>query len=204
MASQSGSRFRNIADQSARTVSDEKLRISFEYIDWESEEFFFHGMLPKYYQKLFECISEIKRARERDITQQNHASLSPKSIFNTTTSIKNAFPDAVINKIKDKLFIQSRDESAAENEAREITSRAFEISLSKNYGRVHGFIWNNTFHIVWFDPAHNLYSMKYGVQEHKAFAPVKCFGPEEVQRLEEVIRGLVQENSDLQDIINLG
>jgi hypothetical protein len=204
MASASGSRYKQIADNAARTVSEERLRISFDYIDWDSEEFFLHGLLPKYYQKLFECISEIKRTREREITQQTHVSLSPKSIFNTTTAIRKGFPDAVVEKIKDKLFIQSRDEKAARNEAREITSRAFEISLSKNYGRVHGFIWNNTFHIVWFDPAHNLYPMKVGVKEQKVFAPVKCFGPEEVVRLLGVIEELQQENRELETLINSG
>ncbi len=35
----------------------------------------------------------------------------------------------------------------------------FEIS-SNEYGRVHGFMLENIFHIVWFDPDHNLYPKK--------------------------------------------
>lgn len=191
------SKYSDIAEADAKSVSEERLRISFEYIDWNADEFFFHGMEQKYYQKAFDCISEIKKARESEITQQNHSSLSPKSIFNTETSIKTAFPEAVVNKVKEKLFVQTRDEESARTEALEIASRAFEISLSKNYGRFHGFIWNNTFHIVWFDPAHNLYPMKRGIQKHKDIATVKCFSPDEVLRLQQIIKELQHENAEL-------
>lgn len=34
---------------------------------------------------------------------------------------------------------------------------AFQISLSRTNGRVHGYFVTNTFHIVWIDPRHNLY-----------------------------------------------
>ncbi len=34
-------RFKYLADEEARKVSEEKLKVSFEYLDWESEEFFF-------------------------------------------------------------------------------------------------------------------------------------------------------------------
>lgn len=191
------SKYGNIAEADAKSVSDERLRISFEYIDWNSDEFFFHGMEQKYYQKAFDCISEIKKSRESEITQQNHSSLSPKSIFNTESSIRAAFPETVVNKIKEKLYVQTRDEESAKTEALEIASRAFEISLAKNYGRFHGFIWNNTFHIVWFDPAHNLYPMKRGIQKHKDIATVRCFSPDEVIRLQKIIKELQDENTDL-------
>lgn len=127
--------------------------------------------------------------------------MSPKSIFNTKTSIKTAFPEAVVNKIKAKLFVQTRDEESACTEALEIASRAFEISLSKNYGRFHGFIWNNTFHIVWFDPAHNLYPMKQGIQKHKDIATVKCFSPDEAKRLQQIIQELQCENAELYEAL---
>ncbi|WP_204105857.1 MULTISPECIES: hypothetical protein [Spirulina sp. CCY15215] len=53
-------RFAKIAEQDAKAVSSEKLKVSFEYIDWETEEFFFHGLEPKYYEKFFECITQIQ------------------------------------------------------------------------------------------------------------------------------------------------
>lgn len=190
-------KFKNAAEAAAKSVEEERLRVSFEYIDWNTEEFFFRGMKDSYYKKLFETITEIKKAKEKDITQQNHFSLSPKSIFNSTTSIKNSFPENIQNKIKEKLFVETRNEKESFDNAKEIVSRAFEVSLSKHYGRLHGFIWNNTFNIVWFDPAHNLYPMKYGVTPHIEAASIKCFSPEENLRLQDKIKSLVQENEDL-------
>jgi hypothetical protein len=103
-------KFAGIADRDAKTVAEERLRVSFEYIDWESEEFFFHGMEIKYYQKFFDCIETIKSSKEREITEQTHPSLSPKSIFNSETAIRNSFPEHIIEKIKNKLSVERRGE----------------------------------------------------------------------------------------------
>ncbi len=190
-------KYTTIADSDATKTANEYLRLSFEYLDWGSDEFFFHGMEQKYYQKFFDCLTTIKSSKESEITQQNHHSLRPKSIFNTTTSIKTSFPCTVINKIKNKLFVQTRDEEGALSQAKEIANRAFEICLSLNYGRIHGFLWNNTFHLVWFDPAHNLYPMKRGIKRHSEAAVVRCFSPEECLRLQGKIRQLQEENTEL-------
>ncbi|MEM9216869.1 MAG: hypothetical protein AAGD25_21280 [Cyanobacteria bacterium P01_F01_bin.150] len=194
-------KYRRIADLDAQAVSDENLKVSFEYIDWKTEEFFFHGMEVKYYQKVFACICELSQCREREIVEQTHPSLSPKSIFNSASSTKKSFPESVISQIKDKLYVQTRDEETSKSQAIEIASRAFEISLSKNYGRIHGFIWNKTFHIVWFDPAHNLYPMKLGIKKYKDVATVKCFSPDEVLRLQNIIRTLQEENAELYEAL---
>lgn len=190
-------KYKKISENDAQSVSEEKLRISFEFIDWSAEEFFFHGMEESYYVKFFDCLSEIKKAKEKELTQQVHPSLSPKSIFNSETAIKDAFPTGVVDKLKGKLLVQTRDKEESEVQAKEIASRAFEISLSKNYGRIHGFIWNNTFHIVWFDPAHNLYPMNASVKKHRDVATVRCFSPDEVMRLQTVIKELQVENAEL-------
>ncbi len=190
-------KYGKIASADAKAVSEEKLKVSFEYLDWESEEFFFHGMEEKYYQKFFECMTSLQSSNESDITQQIHLSLSPKSIFNTNKSIKNSFPLVIVTKIKQKLFVQTRDDQSSEEQAKEIANRAFEVSLSKNYGRVHGFVWNNTFNVVWFDPAHNLFPMKQGITKHKNAATVKCFSSEECMRLQEIIKELQNENEEL-------
>ena len=190
-------RFAGIADNDAKNVSDEKLKVSFEYLDWGSEEFFFHGMEVKYYQKFFACITEIKASNEKDIAQQTHPSLSPKSIFNSSSSIKGSFPEYVISKMAEKLFVQTRDRENAELDAKEILSRAFEISLSKNYGRLHGFLWNNVFHLVWFDPAHNLFPMDKGITRHVDAAKVTCFSPDEALKLQAKIKELQSEYNEL-------
>jgi hypothetical protein len=192
------------ADQDARIIAEERLRVSFEYIDWDSEEFFFHGMEVSYYQKFFNCIATIQSSKEREITEQTHPSLFPKSIFNTKTSIRQSFPIQVTEKIKDKLFVQTRDEQSSLDQAEEIVSRAFEVRLGKNHGRIHGFIWNNTFNIVWFDPAHNLYPMKNGIKKHIDAATVRCFSPDEVLRLQEKIKALQEENTELYESLCSG
>jgi hypothetical protein len=110
-------KFNAIAEQDARSVVEERLRVSFKYLDWDSDEFFFHGMEIKYYQKFFDCITTIESSTEREITEQTHPSLSPKSIFNSQTSIRDSFSDEVINKIKDKLFVQTRDEESSLDQA---------------------------------------------------------------------------------------
>ena len=194
-------KFASIAEQDAKIVAEEHLRVSFEYIDWESEEFFFHGMEIKYYQKFFDCIETIKSSKEREITEQKHPSLSPKSIFNSGTAIKNSFPEHIIEKIKSKLFVETRDEETSKAKANEIASRAFEVRVTKNYGRIHGFIWNNTFNIVWLDPAHNLYSIKSGITKHRDAATIKCFSPDECLRLQETIRELQQEIAELYEAL---
>lgn len=194
-------KFASIADQDAKIVAEERLRVSFEYIDWESEEFFFHGMEIKYYQKFFDCIETIKSSKEKQITEQTHPSLSPKSIFNSGTAIKNSFPEHIIEKIKSKVFVETRDEETSKAKANEIASRAFEVRVTKNYGRIHGFIWNNTFNIVWLDPAHNLYSIKSGITKHRDAATIKCFSPDECLRLQETIRELQQEIAELYEAL---
>ena len=194
-------KFAGIADRDAKTVAEERLRVSFEYIDWESEEFFFHGMEIKYYQKFFDCIETIKSSKEREITEQTHPSLSPKSIFNSETAIRNSFPEHIIEKIKNKLSVERRGEELSLAAANEIASKAFEVSLGKNYGRIHGFIWNNTFNIVWLDPAHNLYSIKSGITKHRDAATIKCFSPDEYLRLQETIMELQQEIAELYEAL---
>jgi len=191
------SKYADIADRDAKKVSEEKLKVSFDYVHFDDEEFFFHGLEASYYQKFFSCMSELQKSTEREIAQQNHASLKPKSIFNTDTSIKNSFPDCVIEQLKQKLFVETRDSEDSINKAIEITSRAFEISLGKNYGRIHGFLWNNTFHIVWPDPAHNLFPMGRKIKKHADAAVVRCFSPDECSRLQDKIRELQEENEEL-------
>jgi hypothetical protein len=193
-------RFEKIASEDVKLVANECLRISFEYLDWDTEEFFFHGLKVEYYQKVFDCLSEIKRCKEKDIVEQTHPSLKQKSIFNKNGT-KNSFPDSVIKKISDNLFVQSRDRESSDSEAIDLTSkRAFEVRVARTYGRLHGFIWNNTFHVVWFDPAHNLYPIKkYGVRKHEDFAKVRCFSPDEIVRLRDELKQCQEKFDELYD-----
>lgn len=198
-------KFAGIADKEAENIEREKLKISFEFIDWESEELFFiHGIESKYYHKLFDCITEVKTSHEKQITEQTHPSLRPKSIFNTTKSVRSSFPDTVVEKLSEKLFIQTKNRTEAKLQAIEMVNRAFEVSPSKGYGRIHGFVWNNTFNIVWFDPAHNLYPWSGQGAKPTPPAVIRGFSPdesfklrEEINKLNEVVASLEEQNSEL-------
>lgn len=131
--------YKNIADDDDSKIRNERLRVSFKYIDIDDEAFFFDGHDKKYYKKFFECLTTLKSCRAQEITQQSHPSLAPKSIFNTKLGTRQGFPDSIRSKVGEMLL------------------QAFEISLGKNHGRIHGFILDNIFYIVWVDPAHNLY-----------------------------------------------
>lgn len=195
-------KYSDIASSDAKETEGELLKVSFKYLSWDSEYFFFHGLEPTYYKKFFECITELQNSRERDITEQTHPSLTPKSIFNTKTSLYTCFPSEIVTKTQDSLFVETRDINISKTKALEATNRAFEVRLSKSYGRLHGFLWNKTFFIVWIDPAHNLYCGQSALQRHKEFAKVKSFSPEEVNRLKGEVHDLTKEVSELTEIIN--
>ncbi|WP_204105855.1 MULTISPECIES: hypothetical protein [Spirulina sp. CCY15215] len=99
----------------------------------------------------------------------------------------------------DKLFLETRDRNSAKSEAESITiKRAFEVRVTKSYGRIHGFIWNNIFHVVWVDPAHNLYPKnEYGVRKQQDYATVKSFSGDEVIRLKDELKALQEKYDEL-------
>lgn len=183
-----------VAEQDYQKASAEKLRVSFDYIDWDLPELFFiHGLEEAHYKKLFECLAELGSSTEDEIVQQKHYSLIPKSIFNTDGGTVNEFPKGIQEAIRQQIAKgQNATAIDAANLARDAVRRAFEIRVAKSYGRIHGFVWNKIFHVVWFDPAHNLYPRKEtGVRSPEKYATVKGFSHEEVFKMQEENRRLV-------------
>ncbi|MFB2921793.1 MULTISPECIES: hypothetical protein [Aerosakkonema] len=194
--------FKSFAEDSYRQISNEKLRISFKFVDWESEEFFLHGLNKKYYELLFDAFNDIQNSTADDIKQQTHPRLMPKFINwkGDSTITRSAFPD----KIKDSLRPQcGNDENELQKQYEEMTRDSFELRVAKGYGRIHGFIFDNTFYIVWFDPAHNLFPGRDDKgRDRKTKLPsevaqVKSFSPEEVNRIKELNIALSEENQRL-------
>ncbi|EHI5143939.1 hypothetical protein QNE83_000972 [Vibrio alginolyticus] len=192
------SKYKKLADKSAKEIDEEKLTVSFEYLDMDTEEFFFHGLEADFYKKFFRCITTIKQAINKEIAEQTHPSLIPKSIFNKKGT-KGAFPSIVVDKVKDKLFVETRDEADSEQKAIEITSgRAFELRITKVSGRIHGFLWNNRFYVVWIDPAHNLYPLnQFGIRKQEDYAKVRCCSIEELCKLKDELKNLQDEYDEL-------
>lgn len=196
-----------------------KIRVSFEYLNFASPHFFVHGLEAEHYHKLFECFHTLAESTEEQITTQTHPSLSPKSIFNNEKSTFKRFPIEIEGRIFDKLKFEKRGlitagnaakkekpiteqdvAIMAEKEAKQIINQAFEVRIGKNYGRVHGIVWNKAFHVVWIDPAHNLYPLeKYGVRDHQKYATVVGFGPDQVANLQEENRELTHQINELHD-----
>lgn len=198
------------------SASAEKLSISFEYLDLTMPEYFVHGLEAAHYQKLFECLHTISSATEDQITQQTHPSLVPKSIFNQIGT-HDRFPEEIERRIAMKIKGEKRAGGAQEKgsggksltdeeltavsavEAKRVISKAFEVRISKAYGRLHGIVWNKAFHVIWIDPAHNLYPLStHGVRLHHRYATVQGYGPENVAALQAENRSLADRLNKLQ------
>ncbi|MGA9379781.1 MAG: hypothetical protein WBV73_13545 [Phormidium sp.] len=193
---------RNFAEDSYRKISNEKLRISFKFVDWESEEFFLHGLTKKYYELLFDAFNDIQNSTADDIKQQTHPRLMPKFINwkGDSTITRSSFPDKIKNSLRPQC---GNDENELQKQYEEMTRDSFELRVAKGYGRIHGFIFDNTFYIVWFDPAHNLFPGRDDkgrdrkIKLPNEVAQVKSFSPEEINRIKELNITLDEENQRL-------
>jgi len=183
----------SISKKAHKRAVEAKVHISFQYIDWSSDLFFVHGLNADYYHKLFAAFHELKKASVDEIRKQNHSSLQVKSIrWNSASYItQGSFPDSVMRSLKVSLLPQARSLVEAGLQVEDLIKDSFEFSLSKNYGRVHGFLFGDTFHIVWFDPGHNLFPGMTKKRKKKPVTPfeqvrqVKCCSPEAVNQLRE-------------------
>jgi hypothetical protein len=172
------------------------LRVSFEYLDWETKEFFLHGFDAEFYVRLFNCLETIQTCSQEQLEKQNHPSLNCKAIFKSSTGSHDDFPRGVVDKIATKLR-QEGEVADPMVEAVRIARLAFEVSMGKNQGRLHGFLWNKAFNLVWFDPAHNLYPGDQKLRGPQQVMQVKSGAHAELLRLKDVIESLSVENSRL-------
>lgn len=197
-----------IADADHKKISAENLSLSFDFIDWDSKEFFIHGLNSEYYEKLFACFAEIKRSKASEIVQQTHQSLIPKFINfggEKSTLIKSSFPPAIVDRLATAFRSESPDEEEARSKACDaLLKNSFEVRVTKTFGRVHGFILSNRFHVVWFDPAHNLFPGKdpktgkeREVQYYEDLRSCRPFCPDDLVELREENLRLRKENEEI-------
>ena len=145
------------------------------------------------YQKIFVALEKLRSTTVKSFREQTaYGGLNPKSIFNTKRSLYEKFNLATYELVANSLKTETDPDSQAE----QLLKQAFEIRVEgKNHGRIHGFLWNNTFHIVWFDPAHNLYYGRRDPKTMREYATVKrCFSSEEFEKLQ-------KENSELYELL---
>lgn len=188
-----------IRDTSSSLLDDARrqyLRVSFEYLDWESEEFFVHGFEAEFYARLFACLETIQCCTRDQMTKQNHPSLKCKAIFRTDTGTHDLFPSRVVEQIAAKLGSCDRSEDRHAT-ALQIARSAFEVSMGKNQGRLHGFVWEQAFNLVWFDPAHNLYPGTHGVRKQKDLMLPRSGAHAELLRVKGEVERVRAENEQL-------
>lgn len=166
--------------------SQEPLRVSFQYIDWDKEHFFVHGLDSKFYRQLFDCLHRLSKHQESEIRQQKAPDLNPKFInWDHKFITESSFPGSI---------------------SREICSHAFEVRITKNAGRIHGFIWGNVYYVVWFDPCHNLFpgaegNKTKGITSPADYIKIKPLSNEFVNKLTEEIEKLKVENKELTSLL---
>ncbi|WP_377154203.1 hypothetical protein ACFJIX_20220 [Roseateles sp. UC29_93] len=172
------------------------LRVSFEFIDWETDLFFLHGFDAEFYVRLFTCLQTIQTCTVEQMSKRHIPGLGCKAIFKTDTGSRDAFPRRIVARIATML---SREQGSLdpEQDALHIVQQAFEVSMGKNQGRLHGFLWNTAFNLVWFDPAHNLYPGNQRIRGPRDVMQIKTGSHEQLLRLKDENAALVTENDRL-------
>ena len=113
------------------------IRFSFKYVDLSHRKFRPHGRKAKYWLTLWCRLKAVSGVLWNDFLAGTGPSLRGHPIHWPETTEPDGFSG--LNK-------QLRGESA------------FQFSVSANkYGRVHGFLNDDTFYVVWLDPDHHLY-----------------------------------------------
>lgn len=131
---------RTIKSGAAADTLDDLLRFSFKFYDADHAEFHCKDREPEYFRKLLERIKELSREK--------------------ISSLTNRKADRVL-RFHPVDFADERVSQPGFSIAgwEEYDEDAWQFSLSKSEnGRVHGFLIENVFYVVWLDPRHRLYS----------------------------------------------
>jgi hypothetical protein len=119
-------------------IKDTPITFSFKYLDFSNRKFHITECGQPYFQCLLERFKHLSGLYEKELHNNNSPSLRSHPIrWRDTTE-----PKGFMN-LKGQL--SGRD--------------GWQFQLSANeHGRVHGFLLQSVFYIVWFDPKHNLYN----------------------------------------------
>ena len=122
-----------------RKQKNEEVIFSFKYLDlFSNPKFGVAGCGESYLEKILLRLKDVSSIRYDDFVGSRSSSLRTHEITWSDTTEPNGF-------------------TCLNAELREKTAFQFEISANE-YGRVHGFLHNRVFYIVWLDPHHRLYS----------------------------------------------
>jgi len=121
---------------SKASIDHETLRFSFQHLEISHEKFRLDGRAAQYFIKLFERLQNLSSLKHTEFTSNRGNSLRSHPIDWGNTSEKDGF-------------------THLNNQLKGLPPCQFQVS--KNNGRVHGFLLDNVFFVVWFDPDHLLY-----------------------------------------------
>jgi len=122
-------------------ISNSYISFSFQYFDNTSKKFSINQCGSNYFISVLERLKKISYLSLGELKTNGSKALRFHSISWQDTTEKDGF--SCLNK---SLMDYANN-----------FSFQFEISANK-HGRIHGFISDNVFYIVWFDPFHKLYS----------------------------------------------
>lgn len=127
-----------INDKTPSSNLDQSLHFSFKHFCLEHEKFSIADRTTQYFLKVLERLKKISSLSVRDFVCTESKALRSHKIDWKKTSEPEGF-------------------LCLNEQLRDYPPYQFEISSNK-HGRVHGFLVNNIFYVVWFDPDHKLYS----------------------------------------------
>lgn len=119
------------------SLDQDVLRFSFKHLDYSHPKFKLNDQGACYFLTALERLKSLSSMKLMELLHDRTRALKFHSIDWNETSEPSGF-------------------SNLNSQLRELTPYQFSLS-SNEHGRVHGFILDNVFFIVWFDPGHKLY-----------------------------------------------
>ena len=122
-------------------ISNAYITFSFQHFDNTSDKFTINECEIKYFTAVLERLKGISSLRINEFTKNRSKLIRSHSISWDDTTEKDGF--VCLNK-------------SLRDYANQVS---FQFQITANeHGRIHGFISDNIFYVVWFDPFHKLYS----------------------------------------------
>lgn len=124
-------------DELSRSLEkmNERLRFSFHYFDREHEAFNCGGTRSEWFIGLLDSLREVSKLNLHELKQQRQHYDAHEHDWDGL-DYTYTLPELLWDQVRD---------------------HCLQFRISKSEGRVHGFVINNTFYVVWLDPHHNLY-----------------------------------------------
>lgn len=120
--------------------SDSSLTFSFRFLCFEHEDCHFGEEEASYFLKVLERLKHVSTVKVNDFISGTNRTLRNHRINWEDTTQKDGF-------------------SHLNEQYHAYPPYQFSVSANE-YGRIHGFIIGNVFHVVWLDPNHSVYSGK--------------------------------------------